>query len=243
MYTFVCLPHSEINLRTWDVLFFFFNVDLFICFWLHRVSVAVWAFSLVVASGGYSLAVARRLLLLQSTGSREPLACAVAAHELRSCGSWAPEHKLHSCDIQASWPSQVAVVEKNPPTNAGDMTCGFNPWVRKIPWWRAWLCCAAYRSVVCDPMGCSWNSPGKYTGVGCHALLQEIFPAWGSNQVFELQVDSLLPEPPWKPINTGVCCLSLLRGIFPTQELNRGLLHCRQILYHWITRGALEMSF
>ena len=25
--------------------------------------------------------------------------------------------------------------------------------------------------------------------------------------------------------------LSLLQGIFPTQELNRGLLHCRQILY------------
>ena len=25
--------------------------------------------------------------------------------------------------------------------------------------------------------------------------------------------------------------LSLLQRIFPTQELNRGLLHCRQILY------------
>ena len=31
--------------------------------------------------------------------------------------------------------------------------------------------------------------------------------------------------------NTGVGSLSLLQGIFPTQELNRGLLHCRQILY------------
>ena len=31
--------------------------------------------------------------------------------------------------------------------------------------------------------------------------------------------------------NTGVCSLSLLQGIFPTQELNLGLLHCRQILY------------
>ena len=31
-------------------------------------------------------------------------------------------------------------------------------------------------------------------------------------------------------MNTGVGSLSLLQGIFPTQESNRGLLHCRQIL-------------
>ena len=46
------------------------------------------------------------------------------------------------------------------------------------------------------------------------------------------QVDSLLAEPPGKPKNTGVVSLSLLQGIFPTQELNWSLLHCRQILYH-----------
>ena len=40
---------------------------------------------------------------------------------------------------------------------------------------------------------CPWDSPGKNTGVGCHFLLQ---------------------------------------GIFPTQGLNLGLLHYRQILYH-----------
>ena len=28
---------------------------------------------------------------------------------------------------------------------------------------------------------CSWDSPGKITGVGCHALLQGIFPTQGSN--------------------------------------------------------------
>ena len=28
---------------------------------------------------------------------------------------------------------------------------------------------------------CPWNSPGKNTGVGCHALLQEIFLTQGSN--------------------------------------------------------------
>ena len=54
---------------------------------------------------------------------------------------------------------------------------------------------------LCDPINWgppgfssgSWNSPGKNTGVGCHSLLQ---------------------------------------GIFPTQGLNPGLLHRRQILYH-----------
>ena len=30
---------------------------------------------------------------------------------------------------------------------------------------------------------------------------------------------------------TGVCCHALLQGIFPTQGLNRGLPHCRWILY------------
>ena len=35
-----------------------------------------------------------------------------------------------------------------------------------------------------------------------------------------LQADSLLPEPPGKPKNTGVGSLSLLQGIFLTQELN-----------------------
>ena len=32
--------------------------------------------------------------------------------------------------------------------------------------------------------------------------------------------------------NTGVDCHSLLQGIFPTQGLNPGLQHCRQMLYH-----------
>ena len=39
-----------------------------------------------------------------------------------------------------------------------------------------------------------------------------------------LQADSLPSEPPGKPKNTRVGSLSLLQGIFPTQELNRGLL-------------------
>ena len=41
-----------------------------------------------------------------------------------------------------------------------------------------------------------------------------------------LQVYSLLSGPPGKPTNTGMGSLSLLQGIFPTQALNWGLLHC-----------------
>ena len=58
---------------------------------------------------------------------------------------------------------------------------------------------------LCHPMDCSppgssvhGDSPGKNSGVGCHALLQ---------------------------------------GIFPTQGLNPGLPHCRQILYHLSHQG------
>ena len=43
-------------------------------------------------------------------------------------------------------------------------------------------------STVCDPVDCRpsrllcpWYSPGKNTGVGCHTLLQGIFPTWESN--------------------------------------------------------------
>ena len=53
----------------------------------------------------------------------------------------------------------------------------------------------------CNPMDCGpprllcpWNSLGKNIGVGCHALLQGIFPTQGSNlspAIPKLQADSL----------------------------------------------------
>ena len=46
-----------------------------------------------------------------------------------------------------------------------------------------------------------------------------------------LQVDSLPAEPQEKPKNPRVGSLSLLQWIFLTQESNRGVLHCWQILY------------
>ena len=56
-----------------------------------------------------------------------------------------------------------------------------------------------------------------------------------------LQADSLLSEPPGKPPNTGVGSLSLLQGIFLTQELNQGLLHCGWILYQLSYKGNPEI--
>ena len=57
-----------------------------------------------------------------------------------------------------------------------------------------------------------------------------------------LQVDSLPAEPQGKPKNTGVGNLSLLQGIFPTQELNWGLLHCRRILHQLSYQGSPDVS-
>ena len=54
-----------------------------------------------------------------------------------------------------------------------------------------------------------------------------------------LQADSLPAESPEKPKNTWVGRLSLLQGIFTTQELNRGLLHCRRFFTSWAAREAL----
>ena len=72
-----------------------------------------------------------------------------------------------------------------------------------------------------------------YTGVGCHALLQGIFPTQRLNPGLPhaLHVDSLLSESWGKPKNTGMGSLSLLQGNFTIQELNPGLLHCKRILY------------
>ena len=65
-------------------------------------------------------------------------------------------------------------------------------WLFEIPW------TAATRLL------CSWNFPGKNTGVIYHFLFQEIFPTQGSNLhlllLLNWQADSL-PLPPGKPIS------------------------------------------
>ena len=93
---------------------------------------------------------------------------------------------------------------------------------------------------LCDPM--------DYI---LHGILQarilewEPFPSAGdlSNPWIEprspaLKANSLPAEPPGKPKNTGVGSLALLQWIFPTQDSNQGLLHCRQILYQLSHQGS-----
>ena len=60
---------------------------------------------------------------------------------------------------------------------------------------------------------CPWDSPGKNTGVGCHALLQGIFPTQGWNLhllcLLHLQVGSL---PLTTPGKAHVCvCMYIYR--------------------------------
>ena len=59
----------------------------------------------------------------------------------------------------------------------------------------------------------------------------------------ELQADSLPSEPPEKPENTGVGCLSLLQRNFLTQKLNQSLLHCRHILYQMSYLGSQKCYY
>ena len=61
---------------------------------------------------------------------------------------------------------------------------------------RFWLFATPW---TIQPSGllCPWDSPGKNAGVGCHFLLQGIFPTQGSNPGFP-QADALTSEPPGK---------------------------------------------
>ena len=59
--------------------------------------------------------------------------------------------------------------------------------------------------------------------------------------------DSLRPHGLYSPRNspgqnTGVGSLSFLQGIFLTQKLKWGLLHCRQILYQLSYQGSPTMQ-
>ena len=76
-----------------------------------------------------------------------------------------------------------------------------------------------------------------------HAILQARILEWvaipfsrGSSQPRDqTQISCIVGG---KSMNTGVGSLSLPQWIFPTQESNRGLLHCRRILYQLSYQGS-----
>ena len=68
-------------------------------------------------------------------------------------------------------------------------------------------------------------------------------PCENESESHPVMSDSLQPHRlygPWNSPgqNTGVRSLSLLQGIFPIQESNQGLPHCRQILYQLSCQGS-----
>ena len=75
-------------------------------------------------------------------------------------------------------------------------------WPFVIPW------------TVAHRLLCQWDSPGKNTGVGCHALLQGVFLTQGSNLgllcLLHWQVGSLPLAPPGKSkVLIAQSCLTL----------------------------------
>ena len=97
-------------------------------------------------------------------------------------------------------------------------------------------CCCSATSVTSNPLWpyrlqptsllCPWDSPGKYTGVGCHALLQGVFPTRDWPLCFlHWQADSLPGKWARRLLRSLVeesVTLSQVKGAFP------GLLHCAE---------------
>ena len=95
-----------------------------------------------------------------------------------------------------------------------------------------WLFATPWSAAHQAPLSVHGDSPGKNTGVGCHTLLQGIFPIQRLNPGLP-HCRQILYQLSYQrsPKIAGVGSLSLLQQIFLTQELNWGLLHCRRILY------------
>ena len=112
------------------------------------------------------------------------------------------------------------------------------------------LCCAvlshSIMSESLQPLGleptrllCPWGFSRQEYWSGLPCLPPGDLPNPGiESRSPALQVDSLPTEAAGKPKNTGVGSLSFLQGIFPTQQLEWGLLHCQRILYQLSYQGS-----
>ena len=83
---------------------------------------------------------------------------------------------------------------------------------------------------------CLWDSPGKNTGVGCHALLQRIFPTQGLNPcllgLLHWQADSSLLAPPGKPCRV----VETIWGAqnYTSSSSNEASSHLRGLCSRWL---------
>ena len=120
------------------------------------------------------------------------------------------------------------------------------------------LCLVAQsRPTLCDPLNCSlpgssvhWNSPGKCTGMGCHALLQGIFPTQGSNPglsncgqiLYHLSYSKSPPEERWsRPVDLasatrGGCVKTVSSSFHPRNSDPIGLGSTRSFIFQIISR-------
>ena len=78
--------------------------------------------------------------------------------------------------------------------------------------------------------GSSLLEPGFWARFAVLCSVAQSCPTFVTPMGCSLPGSSVLGDSPGK--NTGVGCHALLWGLFPTQGLNPGLLHYRQILYH-----------
>ena len=113
---------------------------------------------------------------------------------------------------------------------------------------------------LCNPMNCSptrllclWDSPGKNTGLGCHALLQGISPIQGSNLhlfcLLHWQVGSLPLAATWEVLSS--IYLTINKGLFFNPDIFVFLLQSslwskwRGIIYipHFIITSLQHKGF
>ena len=73
-----------------------------------------------------------------------------------------------------------------------------------------------------------WLRGGPHECGGSSGLVAKLCPTPATSWTVATR---LLCSQDFPGKSTGVGCHFLLQGVFPTQELNLGLLHCRQILY------------
>ena len=114
--------------------------------------------------------------------------------------------------------------------------------------------------ILCDPMDCSTlglpvhHQLLEFTQTHVHPIISSSVIPFSSHLAFPspwdlpnpgikprsptLWADSLPAEPQGKPKNNGVGSPSIFQRIFPTQESNQGLLHCRHIFYQLSYQGS-----
>ena len=106
---------------------------------------------------------------------------------------------------------------------------------------HVWLSVTPWIATSQAPLSMGFSRQEHWSGLLC--LPPGDLPNLGIElRSLTLWADSLLSEPPGKPKNFGVGNLSLLQGIFPTQESNWDLLHCRWILYQLSYQGSPNLK-